>query len=552
MKNIKISTKLIMLVMLFSIITLLIAFNGINDLAKVEAGVQTLYKDRVIPLKQLKLVSDAYAVHIVNAMQKEKAGEYSVNHALNELDEAKKSIDEHWAKYLETHIEGEELRLVNEAKSFKIAADQAVNDLYNLCALQKDSLSIATHDNYISFEMYPKIEPFTEKISELIDIQIELSQNIKDESEAIYEKSKTQSYILLIIGILSSTLFAFLIITGINRSLKQANDSILKLTQGDLTYEINVDSNDEIGLMLRNLKKTFDRLRDIVMGITAGSNQIYSASNEMSASAQQMSQGSNEQASSTEEVSSTMEEMQSNIQQNADNAKQTEVIATKAAVDIEEGSKTVLETVKSMKTIAEKISIIREIAYQTNILALNAAVEAARAGDEGKGFAVVAAEVRSLAERSRNAAEEIEKISSSSVEVAENSGKILAEIVPDIKKTARLVQDITSASVEQASSINQVTNAVEQLNQVTQQISAISEEVASSSEELESQAEQLENSINFFKTGNNQFGKTQSRVKKTHMKNFIHQKEDNSKLKTEGYQIDLANTEVADGNFEKY
>jgi methyl-accepting chemotaxis protein len=198
-----------------------------------------------------------------------------------------------------------------------------------------------------------------------------------------------------------------------------------------------------------------------------------------------------------------MEQMAANIRQNADNAMQTEKIAVKSSKDAQEGGAAVINTVKAMKDIAEKISIIEEIARQTNLLALNAAIEAARAGEHGKGFAVVASEVRKLAERSQSAAAEISDLSSSSVEVAEKAGEMLNQMVPDIQRTAELVQEIAAASKEQDTGAEQVNMAIQQLDQVIQQNASASEEMASTSEELSSQAEQLQDTIGFFKLANN-------------------------------------------------
>lgn len=282
-----------------------------------------------------------------------------------------------------------------------------------------------------------------------------------------------------------------------NQSLKDVVKKAKSMANGDLT--VNIDKRSDEDELLESLSAMIHKLREIIGTVTSSARNVSSASQEMSSSSQQVSQGASEQASSTEEVSSSMEEMTSNIQQNTDNAQQTEKIAAKAAEDIDEGSKNVNQTVEAMKQIAEKVSIIGDIAFQTNILALNAAVEAARAGEHGKGFAVVAAEVRKLAERSQHAAGEIDELTGSSVAIAEKSGKLLEEIVPDIQKTSKLVQEITAASTEQNSGADQINNAITQLNEITQQNAAASEEMATASEELSSQSEQLLDIVSFFK-----------------------------------------------------
>ncbi|MFZ2448101.1 MAG: methyl-accepting chemotaxis protein [Syntrophobacteraceae bacterium] len=313
------------------------------------------------------------------------------------------------------------------------------------------------------------------------------------------------SAIINIVGLLLAVILGAFIAIYVTRSivnpLLKALEVSNRLSEGDLTLRIESESKDETGQLLNAMRHMVDKLREIVGEVKRAGDNVTAGSQELSSTAEELSQGSTEQAASAEEVSSSMEEMGSNIKQNADNALQTEKIAIKCAEDARKGGEAVGETVSAMKEIAGKISIIEEIARQTNLLALNAAIEAARAGEHGKGFAVVASEVRKLAERSQTAAAEISKLSTTSVDVAEKAGEMLLRIVPDIQKTADLVQEISSACNEQNSGADQINKALQQLDQVIQQNASASEEMASTSEELLSQAEQLQGIIAFFRTG---------------------------------------------------
>lgn len=297
--------------------------------------------------------------------------------------------------------------------------------------------------------------------------------------------------------------FAFAIRSSIQNPIQEAIRLSQELAKGNLNAKIQSQHTDEIGVLAQALDLMVNKLNDIISQVRLASDNIASASEQISGTAQQMSDGANQQASAAEEVSSSMEQMAANIQQNTENSRLTATIAINSNQGVEEGSKTTELAVNAMKEIAEKIGIIGEISRQTNILALNAAVEAARAGEFGRGFAVVAAEVRKLAERSQVAANEIDQLSKYGVNISVEAGSKLREIVPEIQKTAHLVQEITAASIEQNAGAEQVNNAIQQLNQVTQQNAAASEEMATSSEELASQAEQLLDMISFFKLKEN-------------------------------------------------
>jgi methyl-accepting chemotaxis protein len=269
------------------------------------------------------------------------------------------------------------------------------------------------------------------------------------------------------------------------------------IASGNLTVEARpLSDKDTLGIALENM---LGKLRDVVGQVTTAAENMSSGSQELSASAEQLSQGSTEQASSTEEASSSMEEMTANVKQNAENAATTEKMAAQSAKDAEASGVAVGKAVDAMQTIAAKINIVQEIARQTDLLALNAAVEAARAGEHGKGFAVVASEVRKLAERSQAAAAEIGTLSVDTVKVAQEAGSMLARLVPDIKKTADLVEEITAACREQDVGSTQINQAIQQLDKVTQQNAAASEQVSATSEELAAQAEQLQATIAFFR-----------------------------------------------------
>jgi len=315
-------------------------------------------------------------------------------------------------------------------------------------------------------------------------------------------------FLAVLIAVVVFVLIVSVVSRNITKALNKGVDFAGKVADGDLTATIELDQKDEVGILAHALNRMVIQLRDIVESVDVSSDNIASASQQVSSGSQQLSQGASEQASSTEEVSSSMEEMVSNIQQNTDNAQQTEKISVEASNGIEKVAIAAKESLDSIKQIADKISVVNDIAFQTNILALNAAVEAARAGEHGRGFAVVASEVRKLAERSKTAADEIVSLSSHSLKVTEDAGALMGKIMPEIGKTAKLVQEISAASLEQNSGADQVNNAIQQLNQVTQQNAAASEELATSSEELASQAQQLKDNISYFSTGKKKVSKS--------------------------------------------
>jgi methyl-accepting chemotaxis protein len=344
----------------------------------------------------------------------------------------------------------------------------------------------------------------TRLAEELAKTGVSQTEEIATGAVTALGRASTIMLVGLAVALLLGIVIALLITRAITGPVLQGVDFARALAEGDLTRKLAIEQKDEVGQLAAALNNMVEQLQQVVADVRSASDNVAAGSQQLSASSEEMSQGATEQAAAAEEASSSMEQMAANIRQNADNALQTEKIAIKSAEDARNGGAAVAQTVQAMKNIAEKISIIEEIARQTNLLALNAAIEAARAGEHGKGFAVVASEVRKLAERSQSAAAEISDLSSSSVEVAEKAGAMLSQMVPDIQRTAELVQEIAAASKEQDTGAEQVNKAIQQLDQVIQQNASASEEMASTSEELSSQAEQLQDTISFFKLAGGQ------------------------------------------------
>jgi methyl-accepting chemotaxis protein len=304
------------------------------------------------------------------------------------------------------------------------------------------------------------------------------------------------------VAALAVAALSWLIARSLSGRLKAAVSLAEHVAEGDLTALGNggsVTSRDEVGQLQESLDRMSTKLVEVTGQVRTASAALAAAAGQVSSSAQSMSAGTSEQAASVEETTSSLEEMTASITANAENSRQMEQIATKGAQDAERAGEAVIATVEQMKTIAEKITIIQEIAYQTNLLSLNAAIEAARAGQYGRGFAVVAAEVRRLAERSQIAAKEISALAGTSVKVAESSGQLLGDLVPSIRRTAELVKEVTATSAEQASGVALINKAMGSVDQVTQRNAAASEELSSTSEEMTSQAGALEEMMAFFK-----------------------------------------------------
>ncbi|KAA0700932.1 methyl-accepting chemotaxis protein [Neorhizobium sp. P12A] len=522
------------------------AYYGMNAMTE---SMKSIYDDRVVPLQQLKQVSDAYAVSIVDTTHKLHAEKLDWQQAATNIETAKHVISDQWSAYLATELTPEESAIVEKVKADMAQSDVKVGELQNIIQA-RDATRL---DTFAKNDLYPAIDPTTGGISKLTEYQLEAAKELREQGIALFHSLIEMTIISGLLITLAAIGIVVFVTNAIKRNLSSATELANAVARGDVSATASVNSNDEVkdlvdalNTMTSNLRGTaeiadkiangdltvspkpmsdkdtlgialeqmVERLRGVVADAISAAENVSAGSQELSSSSEQVSQGATEQAASAEQASSSMEEMAANIKQNADNAAQTEKIARQSAKDAEASGDAVSRAVSAMRTIAEKIGIVQEIARQTDLLALNAAVEAARAGEHGKGFAVVASEVRKLAERSQSAAAEISAMSGDTVKAAAEAGDMLGRLVPDIRKTAELVSEISAACREQDIGAAQINEAIRQLDKVTQQNAGASEEMSATSEELAAQAEELQASIAFFKvdTAGHKGGRAAARV----------------------------------------
>jgi methyl-accepting chemotaxis protein len=409
--------------------------------------------------------------------------------------DARKEVDTRIARYEKELISGPAEQALFD--TFKNDWNNYLNTSKNLLAesrlgAKEQTNAILKGDSKRDFEQVAS------DLVKIIDFNDAGATAANQRGNEIYANARLSIIAAVLVALLVGIALALFISRIISNPLRRAVDVASQLAEGNLAVKIEGGSRDETGQVLTAMQAMVGKLSQIIGEVRNAADGLASASEEVSATAQSISQTTSQQAASVEETSASIEQMSASINQNTENAKITDGMASKAAKEAGDGGDSVQQTVQAMKKIAQRISIIDDIAYQTNLLALNAAIEAARAGEHGKGFAVVAAEVRKLAERSQVAALEIGELSTSSVEMAERAGRLLGEMLPSINKTSDLVQEITAASEEQAAGVSQINSAMNQLNQVTQQNASSSEELASTAEEMSTQAEQLQQSMSFF------------------------------------------------------
>lgn len=517
-RNFKIGTKILLGCLAFMAVIAVLLGLMYYQANTASAQFKTFYDDRFICLDQLARIRRDNLQWRINQLQEEIAVDSGDMVEFESRVAASAKLHEDaeatWKAFTSTVLTAEEAKLAKLYESKRTELKELARHYVE--ALRRKDLDRAQTISHEWKKGYD--EELVPTGQRLVDIQIEIGKELM---EAQQKQAIQTNYIIIASGIVAAIIalmITMLLTRAIAAPMRVIASQLETISKGDLRVSIDVNSKDEVGVLSGSAKTMVDQLTTIISDVMSSADGLASGSEEVSATAQAMSQGASEQAASLEETTSTLEEVTSTVEQNAQNARQTEIMATKSAKDAEEGGIAVGETVAAMKKIAEKVTIIEDIAYKTNLLALNAALEAARAGEYGRGFAVVASEVRQLAEKSQESAGDISALATNSVAVAEKAGRAITEIIQSVKKTAELVQEIAAASDEQKRGIEQVNTAMRQLDSVSQQNASSAEELASTSEEMSSQAQELAQSMGFFTVEDTTTGRSAAQKKKpTHV-----------------------------------
>ncbi len=513
MNKLNISTRLVMLIGLMSLLLLGIGGIGLYGIAKTDDALQTVYEDRTVPMGQVADIQRMLLRNrllIANSLLTPEPAYIAKNAA--EVDDNLAAIGKVWDAYMATTLTAEESRL---AKAFAENRGRFVQDGLKpaLAALRANDTAAAKQ--VVAEKVRPLYEPVGEGIAALMKLQLDVAKAEYDAALARYETIRAVAIAAIVGGIGLAVLFGFFLVRGMTRALNHAVAVADAVAAGDLTTAIHAEGSDEIARLLRAMVAMKDNLVRVVGDVRSNADGVATGSVQIAMGNQDLSQRTEEQASALEETAASMEQLGATVKQNADNARQANQLAQGASTVALKGGEVVGQVVTTMKgindsskKIADIISVIDGIAFQTNILALNAAVEAARAGEQGRGFAVVASEVRSLAGRSADAAKEIKSLITASVErveqgsaLVDQAGATMTEIVSSIKRVTDIMAEISAASTEQSSGVAQIGEAVGQMDQVTQQNAALVEESAAAAESLKVQAQQLVQAVAVFKLG---------------------------------------------------
>ncbi|RQO83173.1 methyl-accepting chemotaxis protein [Acidovorax sp. FJL06] len=510
--QLKIATRLSLLLAALCLLTTVIGSVGLAGMQRANAGLNTVYQDRVIPLKQIKLVSDAYAVNVVDTAHKVRDGALTSQQGLDSIGRAKKEISDNWSAYLATELVPDEVRLAARFKELQPRADGAVRVLEGLIG-SKDQAGLTA---YAAKEMYPALDPLQDVLGALVQVQLDTARMAYEQAVESYARTRMFVALAIAAGVLFALGFGYLVARSIIGQLGTEPGTAAALARsvahGDLTVAIHLKPGDTTSLMAQ-LKRMQDSLAAMVAMVHQSSVSVASASEQIAQGNHDLSSRTEEQASALEETAASMEQLHATVRQNADSSRQANQLAQSATTIAMQGGAAVADVVRTMKDIndssskiTEIIGVIDSIAFQTNILALNAAVEAARAGEQGRGFAVVATEVRVLASRSAAASREIKGLIGASVErveagsaLVDRAGQTMGEVVASIRRVTDIMGEISAASTEQSAGVDQINEAVSQMDHATQQNAALVEEMAAAAASLNQQAGELVDTVATFK-----------------------------------------------------
>jgi methyl-accepting chemotaxis protein len=508
----KVRSQLFALCALFALLLIAVACWGIVMARGQSRAMLGLYQDRVVPLTQIKKVSDDYAVNIVDAAHKAADGKFSPAEALDAVDKAKGRIREEWSAYLATTLVPDEVGLVQRLDPLRQRANAAVVQLEEL--LRKGDL--AGLQTFTAETMYPAFDPMQAVLGELMQLQVDVSKQTYEQGVIDIREGLIGIAGLTLLALASGGAIAFWIIHRLNAALGAEPHEVRAvadaIAQGHLGQSLRFHPSARNSVMAA-MAQMQDRLRMIVAEVRENAEGVASASQQIALGNQDLSSRTEEQASALQQTAASMEQVGTTVTHNAESARKASELATDAAKLAGQGGVVVGEVVATMRDINDSsrkigdiIGVIDGIAFQTNILALNAAVEAARAGEQGRGFAVVAGEVRNLAQRSAQAAKEIKTLIGASVDQVEHgvqlvarAGDTMREVVASVGKVSGIVRDISEASSEQSTGVAQVGDAVSQMDMATQQNAALVEESAAASASLTDQAQRLVRAVSVFR-----------------------------------------------------